>query len=89
MAERIRNKVFEAPLHVMPSSDGAVRVLLPDGHSLTLSVEAAERSGLLLSRATGRKVKKTGATVRRRTKVPARAGGTVIAVDFVRQARLH
>jgi hypothetical protein len=94
MTSRTRDKVHEAPLHVLTGDDGTVRVLLPDGHSLTMSVEAAERSALLLScgavrtrearpkPATGTKVPAKGKKV-----VPAVA--TVIAVDFVHHQRLH
>ena len=85
MAAGIRSKIHDAPLHVMPSSDGAVRVLMPDGHSLTLSVEAAERSALLLARAAER----TRAEGKRPRRAAKPAAAEVIAVDFVHHSRLH
>ncbi|WP_185664806.1 hypothetical protein [Novosphingobium flavum] len=58
---------------------------MPDGHSLTMSIEAAERSALLLSRAAERARRESGH--QRRSPNPGQA--TVIPVDFVRQARLN
>lgn len=72
----------------MPAGDGHVRILLPDGHSLSLSVEAAERSALLLKRGAERaRTENPGRAKPRRSDVAA-AAATVIPVDFVRHARL-
>lgn len=72
----------------MPSSDGAVRVLLPDGHSLTLSVQAAERSALLLSRGAIRTREENAVSPAPGKRRKGRPAAKVIAVDFVHHARI-
>lgn len=72
MATVNREKVFDSPLHVVRLENGCVRILLPDGHSLTLTPDAALRSAGMLKRGAQR--------------MGADKVGTVIAVDFARPA---
>lgn len=72
----------------MTAADGQLRVLMPDGHSLTLSPEAAERSAMLLLRAASRASTEARAARRGRTKRREKAMGQVIPVDFIHHARI-
>ena len=51
MPVEIRARAFASPVHVMPSAEGGIRLLLPDGHSLTLTAEAVARSAAMMARA--------------------------------------
>jgi hypothetical protein len=96
MSAGIRDRAFEAPIHVMPGPDGTVRLLLPDGHSITLELEAAARSALLLTRAAVGKGRQRVAARAQRRIGDCLPGGEaaepglheVIPVDFVHHARI-
>ena len=85
MSAGFRDRVFEAPIHVMPGGDGGLRLLLPDGHSISLNVEAVARSALLLTRAAVRAGKKPR---RGRAGIVRAAEAEIIEVDFARHARV-
>lgn len=84
MATGTRTQIFDSPVQVIPGHDGSVRMLLPDGHSLTLSPEAAERSAGMLARIAGVVSTGRGAVRARRRARQAQ----VIPVDFVHHARI-
>jgi len=85
MSAELRDRVFEAPIHVMPGGEGGVRLLLPDGHSISLNAEAVARSALLLTRAAVRAGKRPR---RGRSGRVRETEAEVIQVDFVHHARL-
>jgi len=85
MSAGFRDRVFVAPIHVMPDVEGGVRLLLPDGHSISLNAEAVARSALLLTRAAVRAGKRPR---RGRAGRVREVEAEVIQVDFVRHARL-
>lgn len=68
----------------MQGADGDIRLLLPDGHSISLSTEAAARTALLLTRAAMRAGK---ARRMPRTLARAQLANEVITVDFRSHAR--
>jgi hypothetical protein len=71
---RVQRRVYDSPLHVTHGADGTVTIFLPDGHRMTMTANAAERSGTVLWR--------TGVSQRERREVRRRRSGQVIAVDF-------
>ena len=88
MTAQIRDRAFASPIHVMPTADGGIRLLLPDGHSISLTTDAVARSAALLTRAAVR----TGKGRRKPRPEPVydaapAFAAEVIAVDFGQHSR--